>query len=108
MIECLDCRACERNTLQGFAKIHIPTWKLTIDGVSIHKKNGRTWASLPSRPQIGADKKQIIDATGKAAYSPFLTFDSREDADRFSAAVVEAVTRFLSQPPATADEQRRQ
>ena len=108
MIECLEWRECERNTLQGFAKIRIDKWKLTIDGVCIFKKNGRSWASLPSRPQIGSDKRQIV-IDGKPHYSRFLTFDSREDADQFSAAVCEAVARFISPSVAmTADDQRKQ
>ena len=108
MIKCLEWRDCERGTLQGFAKLEITKWKLLIDGVAIHTKKGRSWASLPSRPQIGSDKRQIIGADGKAAYSRFLSFTSREVADQFSDAAVAAVDLMRRQPSmqVTADDPR--
>ena len=59
-VSCLDWRSCERNTLLGFANIHIQEIRLTIRDVALHRKNEKRWASLPSasilkRPMVLSD-----------------------------------------------------
>src|SRR5262245_29456004 len=92
-VACLDFRPLERNTLKGFAKIKIGPWCLVLDGIAIHEKNGRRWAQLPDRPQLPQDGQVLRDDTGKINYAKVMEFTDRGVADRFSAAVVEAVER---------------
>jgi len=93
MIECVDFRAVERGSLRGFAKVGVPQWHLTIDDVAIHDSNGKRWAALPARPQLNANREVVRGDDGKPKYVKTLFFDSREIADRFSSAVLEAVDK---------------
>jgi hypothetical protein len=43
-----------QNTLRGFAEGNFGP-SLTISDVPVHTKNGRSWASLPSKPMISAE-----------------------------------------------------
>jgi hypothetical protein len=90
----LDWRPCERGTLLGFAKIKVPAWHLTIDGVALYRKDGKQWAQPPSKPMLDSNRKLMLDEAGKPKYSRVLEFTDREIADRFSEAVVAAVDRF--------------
>jgi hypothetical protein len=89
-IVCKKVSPLERNTLRGFAEINITDLGMTIRDVAIHCKNGSTWASPPSKPQI-KDGAVVKDEAGKIAYAPIIEFCSREARDKFSAAVIEAV-----------------
>ena len=91
MIECVSWRSVERGSLLGFAKIKIAQWKLTIDDVAVHQSNGKRWAALPARPQLDASRQVVRGDDGKPKYVKTMFFDDRATADRFSAAVVEAV-----------------
>jgi hypothetical protein len=91
----VEWRPCERGTLHGFCRVKVNAWHLTIDGIAIHEKDGRRWAQLPARPQLNANRELERDGD-KVKYAKILWFDEREVADRFSAAVVEAVDRFVA------------
>jgi hypothetical protein len=90
----LDWRPLARNTLKGFARIKIVEWKLIVNDVAVHERDGRKWAALPSRPMLDSNRRLMLDETGKPKYSRVLEFTEREIADRFSDAVVAAVDRF--------------
>jgi hypothetical protein len=92
----LEWRPVERGTLLGFAKIQIPAWRVTIAGVALHRKDGRAWAQLPARLMLDANRELEREPDGKLRYAKILWFDDRETADRFSAAVVEAIDRFTA------------
>jgi hypothetical protein len=80
-----------RNSLRGFADVKLPNG-LTIHDVTVHTVNGKSWASLPSKPILGADGvAKRDDATGKVKYVPVIEWPDRQTSDRFSAAVVDAV-----------------
>lgn len=96
-VECLDFRPMDRGSLVGFATIRIAELRLTIKDVGIHDRDGRRWAQLPAKPQIDREHRGIMK-DGKLQYNNILTFDSREIADAFSAAVLAAVDRRLTQP----------
>lgn len=89
-IEVLEWRLVPRNTLLGFAKILVPEWHMTFDGVALHEKEGRRWAQLPSRPVLDA-KRELVKDDGKIRYAPLIEFDDREISNRFSNAVCKAV-----------------
>jgi hypothetical protein len=48
-------------------------------------------AALPSRPMLDADGRQVVNHSGKKQYCALLGWRDRDLADRFSAAVVDAV-----------------
>jgi hypothetical protein len=100
-IVCDDWKALHRNTLLGFASIKIPELHLSIRDIAIHQKNGHRWAQLPAKPQI-KDGAVVKDSTGRVVYFPMLAFDSREVANAFSAAVVDAV--LVHEPAAFTDD----
>ena len=78
-------------SLCGFADIQLNSG-LRILGVGIFTANGKSWASLPSKPIIGADGAAKRDnVTGKVRYAPILEWLDRATADRFSIAVIDAL-----------------
>jgi hypothetical protein len=93
---CLDWRSLERGTLLGFANVHIPAVRIVIRDVAIHARDGKRWAALPSKAQIGKDRELIRDDAGKIKYVPVLEFDNRKVADAFSEAALRAVDNFLA------------
>ena len=95
-IEVLEWRAVPRNTLLGFAKIRVPEWRMTFDGVAVHEKDGRRWAQLPSRPVLDGDRELVKESDGKIKYAPVMEFDDREISNRFSAAVCKAVEHYIA------------
>ena len=88
---CSDWRPLKKNTLLGFARIHIGELDLTIHDVAVHEKADRRWAALPARPWIKGGAVVTGDA-GKIQYSPLLEFGRREVRDAFSNAVIRAVS----------------
>jgi DNA-binding cell septation regulator SpoVG len=85
-----EWRAQRKNTLWGFCTIELPNG-LIIRDISIREKNNKWWASLPSRPMLDADGRQITNHSGHRQYAQLLGWRDRDRADRFSAAVVELV-----------------
>ena len=94
-VVCLAWRPLERNTLKGFARIHVPAWHFTIIDVAVHESHGKRWAQLPARPQLDDNRELIREADGRIRYARILEFD-RDTAARFSAAVVNAVTSVIA------------
>jgi hypothetical protein len=89
-IVCQDWKPLKRNTLCGFARIHVVEMDLVIHDVALHESHGKRWAQLPSRPWV-KDGAVITDDAGKVQYSPLLEFGRREVRDAFSARVVQAL-----------------
>jgi hypothetical protein len=89
-LTCDDWKALRKNTLLGFATIKIEATRLTIKDIAVHEKGDRRWAQLPAKPQL-KDGRAVTDTSGKAQYVPIMSFDSRDVADAFSAAVVKAI-----------------
>ncbi len=79
-----------KNTMRGFAVVRLSSG-LTIHDIAIHTGHGRSWVSLPSRPMLGADGAAKRDDAGKIKYVPILEWPDRATADRFSAAVIDAI-----------------
>jgi hypothetical protein len=57
----------------------------------VHSDQGKSWATLPSRPQIDKDGRQRIGLNGKPAYTPILEWRTSELKNGFSAKVVQLV-----------------
>jgi hypothetical protein len=79
-----------KNSLRGFATVLLPIG-LKISDVPVLVSNGKTWASLPSKPQVDKDGRHKRDVNGKLAYTAILEWKDRDLSDRFSQAVVALV-----------------
>jgi hypothetical protein len=102
-IKCQSFKPWKQNTLCGFAEILINEMRLTVRDVALHQKGDRRWAQLPAKPLIGKDGAALKDeTTGKTRYAPIMTFDNRDVADAFSAAVIAAV---LARVPGAFDDE---
>jgi hypothetical protein len=99
---CRNFRPLRKNTLVGFAEIHITDLDLTMKDIAVHGKNGSRWAAPPARPQLSKDGTVIKDEqTGMPAYANIIEFGCRASRDRFSQQVVDAVVARV--PGAFAD-----
>jgi hypothetical protein len=98
---CKGFRPLRKNTLLGFAEVHIAELDLSMKDIAIHEKNGSRWAAPPARPQLSKDGAAIRDDAGKVQYAPILEFGSRASRDRFSQQVIDAV--LIRIPGAFAD-----
>jgi hypothetical protein len=91
-ITCTDFRPFHRNTLRGFATIHIDELKLTIHDIAVHQHdNGSRWVSLPAKPIVDREGNVKRTGEGKLEYAKLLSFDSRAVSDAFAAAVIAAL-----------------
>ena len=79
----LEWRPLVRGSLRGFAKIRIGR-ALIVSDVPVCTSNGRSWASLPAKPMLGADGVALRDADGKIRYVPVLEWANRDARDAFS------------------------
>jgi hypothetical protein len=80
-----------KGALRGFANIQLPNG-LTVNDCPVCLTNGKAWASLPSKPVLDRDGRQV-EVGGKRQYAAILAWQSRETADRWSAAVIDLVER---------------
>lgn len=73
------------------AAVSVGVGKMVLHDVTIFCSSaGRTWASPPSKPQIGAGGVVAKGAGGKVKYVPVVEWADRESANRFSQSVVAA------------------
>ena len=85
-----ELTAISRNSLVGFARVRTPSGTVFHD-VGIYQKEGKFWASPPSKPKLNRDGVHMKDAAGKGMWTPVVTFSSKEVRERWSAAVIDAV-----------------
>ena len=85
----LEWRPVRKNTLLGFCSIELPNG-LQIDDIAVHVRGGKAWVSFPARPMLDADGRQVM-RDGRPQYISMMRWQSRDLADRFSAALVELV-----------------
>jgi len=83
-----------RNTLRGFASIHIAELRITFHDIPLHTKNGKCWAQLPAKAYV-KDGALVRDDLGKISYLPMFAWDTKQVADAFSDAVVRAVRELV-------------
>ena len=60
-----------RNTLRGFCILDIPPGIIVYD-VSVHEKNGKRWASLPSKPVLDSEGRHVVTHSGQKQYAALL------------------------------------
>lgn len=82
------------NTLYGFVTVLVPEIHLRICDLSVHEKDGKRWASLPSKPQIDRTGNVRRGDNGKPLYVPVIEFIDKPTRDAFSAKVITALLEF--------------
>ncbi len=88
--EILEWRTVAKNTLRGFALVRQPSGMVIAD-IGLHQREGKAWASPPSKPMLDRDGRQMRDADGKARWSNLISFADRATQTTWSDAVVAAV-----------------
>jgi hypothetical protein len=83
--------AVRKGSLRGFAKVILPSG-LVLSDVSIHVDAGKAWASPASKPMLDKNGQVLRDAAGKIRYVSIVGFTSKQVRDRFSDAVIAAVS----------------
>lgn len=82
------------NTLYGFVTVVVPELHLRIHDISVHEKDGKRWASLPSKPQIDRAGQVRKGDNGKPLYVPVIEFTDKPTRDAFSAKVIASLLEF--------------
>ena len=91
----IDFHPLQRNTLRGFATVHIDELKLTIHDVAVHQHdNGKRWIGLPAKPIIDRDGNPKRSIDGKIEYARLFAFDTRAVSDAFAGAVIKALLEY--------------
>jgi hypothetical protein len=91
-ITCTDFRPFRRNTLRGFASVHVEELKLTIHDIAVHQHDsGARWVGLPGKPVVDSAGVAERNDQGKIEYARILGFDTKQVADAFSHAVLKAL-----------------
>ena len=85
-----DFKPIAAGAMRGFVDVHLPSG-MTLHRCSIFAKDGRVWASPPSKQVIGRDGTVQRDAGGKVRYEPTVSFTDRTTQERWSAGVIEAL-----------------
>jgi len=91
-VSLLDWKPMQRNSLRGFASVRLGR-SLVIKDVTVHCSHGRRWAGLPGKPLLQSDGTAKLGSNGKPTYVPVMEWNTKDAADRFSEAVIEAVER---------------
>jgi hypothetical protein len=100
MITASDWREVMRNSLKGFCHLTLSPSGLILRDCALHERDGRRWIGLPSRPQIDWEGRHRKDSvTGKLMWSPTVEIRGREERERFQAAALAAIDRFLGGAP---------
>ena len=84
--EVLDWKSHEKNTLQAFLSLSLPSG-LTLHGCTYHQKNDSRWIGLPSNKFTKAD--------GSVSYTPIVSFTTDDAHRRFQQQAIASVDRYL-------------
>jgi hypothetical protein len=76
--------------MRGFCDVTLPSG-MVLHRCSIFAKDGKAWASPPSKQVIGRDGTVQKTTDGKARYEPTVSFTDRATGERWSNAVIEAL-----------------
>jgi hypothetical protein len=93
MIEIVHFRKFEKNTLQGFLEVKLPTSGIIVRDIAVHWKNDNRWLSMPSRSYQKQD--------GETAFVPLVAFSDKKRWYRFQNLTFAALDEYISkqQPP---------
>ena len=90
-IDVNEWKPLARNSMRGFMTVTLPSGMVVHD-IVVHVTNGQPWAAPPSKQMIGRDGGALKDANGKGRYSPVISFADKATRDRWSDAVIAALT----------------
>jgi len=90
-------RPLQKNTLQGFVTVEHASG-LVLNDVAIHCRDGRWWASPPSRP-ILVEGRHALDENGKGRWQPIVGFRGRRLQDIWSQGVIAAFLEAYGEAP---------
>jgi hypothetical protein len=83
--------AIRKNSLRGFARVRLASGLILID-VAIHVSgDNKLWAAPPSKPMLDREGHVLRNVEGKICHAPMVAFATKEQRDRFSSLVVDAV-----------------
>jgi hypothetical protein len=85
-----DFKPIASGAMVGFVDTHQPSGT-TFHRCGIFQKDGRVWATPPSKQVIGRDGTVQRTADGKTRYEPTVSFVDRATQERWSAAVIAAL-----------------
>ncbi len=86
-----EWKPLHRNSMRGFMTATLPSGMVLHD-IVVHVSDGKPWAAPPSKPMIGRDGVVMKDATGKARYSPIISFADKPTRERWSCSMIAALT----------------
>jgi len=87
MIEILQYKTVNKNSLQGILSIEIQKWgNFIINEISYFKKDDQRWISFPSKP---------YEKDGEKKYFPLNRFKESSMAKSFQEKVLEALDKYL-------------
>lgn len=89
MIQIVDFRFHQKNTLQGFLTVLLSDVGLEIKDIALHRKDGRSWLQLPAKPYAKPD--------GSQGWSYFLTFIDKNHFQRFQEVALKKLDTFQGQ-----------
>ncbi|MGH7194444.1 MAG: hypothetical protein ACREJM_13065 [Candidatus Saccharimonadales bacterium] len=82
----VDWRPLIKGALKGFVSVELPVGLQILD-CPVLTSGGKSWVSLPAKPQLDRDGHPIVK-NGKAQFSAILKWRDRALSDRWSDAVV--------------------
>jgi hypothetical protein len=85
-----DFKPVSAGAMRGFADVYLPSG-MVLHRCSIFAKDGKVWASPPSKQVVGRDGVAQKTADGKTRYEPTVSFVDRSTQERWSTAVIEAL-----------------
>jgi hypothetical protein len=85
----ISFRPLLKGSLRGFANVELPNGLKIID-CPVMTSHGKAWATLPSKPVLDREGKQVL-VDGKKQYAALLEWRDRDLSNGFSAAVVELI-----------------
>jgi hypothetical protein len=89
LLQVLGVQKHRKGVLRGFCDVRLPNG-FTFKDCVVCESNGKRWATLPSKPMVGADGTALRTAEGKLRYSPVI--DAPKDLQRtFSDRVVKLI-----------------
>jgi hypothetical protein len=93
-VKVTEFRPFRRNTLRGFATVHVDEPQLTLHDIAVHQHDSDArWVGLPAKPIVAPAATSNAPPTAVEYVRPF-TFDARAVSDAFSAAVIAALLDY--------------
>jgi len=86
-LEIVEFRPHQKNTLQGFLTLRFTNVGLEVRDLALHKKNGKRWLQLPSKPYTKPD--------GSQGWSYIVNFYEKERYYQFQDVALKALDAFL-------------